>query len=52
VVPKILNLENPIDEPKINYAMKTESQNMKYALKNAFGFGGVNVSLLFRKWEK
>ncbi len=26
-------------------------QKMRYALSNGFGFGGVNASLLLKRWE-
>ncbi|CEP60067.1 fatty acid synthase CEM1 LALA0_S01e02278g [Lachancea lanzarotensis] len=31
---------------------KPDSQKLRYALANSFGFGGINSSLLFRKWER
>lgn len=48
-MPKILNLDNPIEDPKINYVRENKAKDIKYALKNAFGFGGVNVSILYKK---
>ena len=30
---------------------KLENQDIKYAMSNSFGFGGTNVSLVFKKFE-
>ncbi|EAR96536.1 3-oxoacyl-(acyl carrier) synthase II (macronuclear) [Tetrahymena thermophila SB210] len=51
ISPLIKNLQNPISEPFVNLSKETVSHDIKYALKNSFGFGGVNVSLLFKKFE-
>jgi len=52
-VPAILNLENPESEIPLNYVRNGSiSQNIKYALKNSFGFGGTNTSLLFKKYQE
>jgi len=47
-----LNLENP-DElcKKINLTRKLEERRIKYALKNNFALGGVNSSLVLRRYE-
>jgi 3-oxoacyl-[acyl-carrier-protein] synthase II len=56
-------LQNGLVPPTINYKVPDEECNLdvvpntarkkvvSYALSNSFGFGGHNVSLLFRKWE-
>ena len=50
VLPPTLNLE----ETDIDYGFdlipkKARTQSVEYALSNSFGFGGVNVCLLFKK---
>ena len=32
-------------------ALVARPQKMRYALSNGFGFGGVNASLLLKRWE-
>ena len=53
ILPPTLNLEDPIDEAAgldlvPNTAKKCE---VNIAMSNSFGFGGTNVSLLFKKVE-
>lgn len=48
IAPKILNLDNPIPSPCLNLASVNTPISSKIGIKNAFGFGGVNVSLLFK----
>lgn len=53
VVPPTLNLINP-DEAADGLdlvALSARHMPIRYALSNGFGFGGVNASLLFRRWE-
>ena len=53
VVPPTLNLSNP-DEAAAGLdlvALNARHMPIHYALSNGFGFGGVNASLLFRRWE-
>lgn len=53
VVPPTLNLINP-DEAADGLdlvALNARHMPIRYALSNGFGFGGVNASLLFRRWE-
>jgi len=47
-----LNLENP-DElcKKVNLVRKLEERPVRYALKNNFALGGVNSSLVLRRYE-
>ena len=53
IVPPTINHFN--DDPNIeplNFALnKTVKHNINFALSNAFGFGGHNVSLAFRKFD-
>lgn len=53
IVPPTLNLLNPdvaVGGLKLN-GVKAQPKSLTYALSNGFGFGGVNASLLFRRWE-
>lgn len=52
VVPGTLNLENPDEECDLNYmAGGAKKLDPRYALCNSAGFGGTNVSILYKKWE-
>jgi 3-oxoacyl-[acyl-carrier-protein] synthase II len=49
IVPKIYNLTHP--EPiEINYVKENYDQSIKYLLKNSFGFGGINVSAVVKRY--
>ena len=53
IAPMTLNLENP-DEAAAGIDIvhgKARPMNIEYALSNGFGFGGVNASVLFRRWH-
>lgn len=52
VAPAILNLQTP-DSAAEGLDLvhgKSRQMPMEYALSNGFGFGGVNASVLFRRW--
>ncbi|HEJ6926918.1 TPA: beta-ketoacyl-ACP synthase II [Serratia marcescens] len=53
IAPATLNLDNP--DPAAAglhlVAKQVESMNMTYALSNGFGFGGVNASILLKRWQ-
>lgn len=53
VVPPTLNLHHPDEEAAGLHlvALQARPQKMRYALSNGFGFGGVNASLLLKRWE-
>jgi len=53
VVPPTLNLHHPDAEAEGLHLVALTSQplEMRYALSNGFGFGGVNASLLLKRWE-
>jgi len=53
VVPPTLNLINPDEaaEGLDLVALNARHMPIHYALSNGFGFGGVNASLLFRRWK-
>lgn len=53
VVPPTLNLVHP-DEAADGLdlvGLKSRTMLITHALSNGFGFGGVNASVLFRRWE-
>ena len=52
-IPPTINFANPDPECDLNYTFnKPQDRNVNYALSNAFGFGGHNTSVIFRKFEK
>ncbi|HGI8148999.1 TPA: beta-ketoacyl synthase N-terminal-like domain-containing protein, partial [Klebsiella pneumoniae] len=53
MVPPTLNLHHPDEEAAgMNLvALQARPQKMRYALSNGFGFGGVNASLLLKRWQ-
>jgi 3-oxoacyl-[acyl-carrier-protein] synthase II len=53
IVPATLNFKHP-DEAvgKVNIVHgDAQPMRIEYALSNGFGFGGVNASVLFKRWE-
>ncbi|MCY1553702.1 3-oxoacyl-[acyl-carrier-protein] synthase 2 [compost metagenome] len=50
--PPTLNLHEPDAASRGLDLVRSESRpvDMEYALSNGFGFGGVNASLVFRRW--
>lgn len=53
IAPMTLNLENPDEAAQGIDIVRGEARPMKieYALSNGLGFGGVNASVLFRRWQ-
>lgn len=53
IVPPTLNLWNPdaAAEGLDLVALEARKTSIEYALSNGFGFGGVNASVLFRRWD-
>lgn len=53
IAPPTLNLHHPDTEAKGVHlvALTAQPLEMRYALSNGFGFGGVNASLLLKRWE-
>jgi 3-oxoacyl-[acyl-carrier-protein] synthase II len=50
LVPPTINLDNPDPECDLDYVPhKARDLHVTVAMKNSFGFGGHNVSLIFRK---
>ncbi|MGA2232233.1 MAG: beta-ketoacyl-ACP synthase II [Tepidisphaeraceae bacterium] len=51
LIPPTINLDNPDPECDLDYVPhKARDLKVTYAMKNSFGFGGHNVSLVFRKF--
>lgn len=51
-IPPTINLENPDPACRLNYVPNVaQKATLRAALSNSFGFGGINGSLVFRKWE-
>ena len=51
-VPPTINLENPDSDCDLDYvANESRSQTVNIALSNSFGFGGHNVTLVFKKYS-
>jgi 3-oxoacyl-[acyl-carrier-protein] synthase II len=49
VVPPTINLDHPDDDVRVDIPDKAREMAVPAALNDSFGFGGHNVSLLFRK---
>ena len=51
-IPPTINFTNPDPECDLNYTFnKPQDRKVNYALSNAFGFGGHNTSVIFKKYE-
>jgi len=52
-LPPTINLENTDPECKLDYvANKAISHNFDIGLSNSFGFGGINATLVMRRWTE
>ena len=52
-IPPTINLDNPDPECKLNYVPnKAIKHNFDVALSNSFGFGGINATLIMRRWTE
>ena len=52
IIPPTINLDNPDPACDLFYAPhKAVNRDIDYSLSNSFGFGGVNGSVLFKKYE-
>ena len=53
VLPPTINLDNVDPECKLDYVPnKAISHTFDIALSNSFGFGGINATLIMRKWDE
>lgn len=53
LVPPTINYFTPDPKCDLNYTTnEAESRKVNYAINNAFGFGGHNTSLVFKKFEE
>jgi 3-oxoacyl-[acyl-carrier-protein] synthase II len=51
-IPPTINFVNPDPDCDLNYTFnKPQDRKVNYALSNAFGFGGHNTSVIFKKFE-
>jgi len=52
ILPPTMNLDNPDPECTLDYVPnKPISHSFDIALSNSFGFGGINATLIMRRWE-
>ncbi len=52
-VPPTINFENPDPDCDLNYTFnKPQKKDVVYAMSNAFGFGGHNTSIIFKRFEE
>jgi 3-oxoacyl-[acyl-carrier-protein] synthase II len=52
-IPPTINQDNPDPECDLNYTPNEPvERDITYAMNNAFGFGGHNTTLIFKKFEK
>lgn len=52
IIPPTINFENPDPDCDLNYTFnKAQKRDVNVALSNAFGFGGHNTSVLFKKYQ-
>jgi len=52
MIPPTINLTHPDPECDLNYSpLKATKKDIQYAMSNAFGFGGHNASIVFKKNE-
>ena len=51
ILPPTINLEHPDEECDLDYVPNVaRSVDIRCAMKNSFGFGGTNASLVIRRW--
>ena len=52
-LPPTINLENPDPDCHLDYVPnKAVDHSFEYALSNSFGFGGINASLIMKRWTE
>ena len=47
-----LNLTNIDEESKINHCLERKECKVRYILKNSFGFGGTNSTIILKIYDK
>ncbi len=53
MIPPTINYENPDPDCDLNYTInEAEARDITYGINNAFGFGGHNTSLVFKKFQE
>ncbi len=55
IVPPTINhfTDDPAFDPKLNFTFNTaQKRNIRAAISNTFGFGGHNVTSIFKKYEE
>ena len=53
IIPPTINYEHPDPECDLNYTTnEAEVRNISYGLNNAFGFGGHNTTVVFKKFAE
>jgi 3-oxoacyl-[acyl-carrier-protein] synthase II len=53
MVPPTINFEEPDPECDLNYTPnEAVKKDIRYALKESFGFGGHNSAVIFKRWEE
>jgi len=51
-IPPTINFANPDPDCDLNYTFnKPQERKVNYAISNAFGFGGHNTTVIFKKYE-
>ena len=52
IIPPTINLDEPDPKCDLDYVPHNARRNeVRIALSNSFGFGGINASIVFRKYE-
>ncbi|MGA7838690.1 MAG: beta-ketoacyl-ACP synthase II [Ignavibacteriaceae bacterium] len=53
IVPPTINFEHPDPECELNYTFnKPEEKKVNFSMSNAFGFGGHNTTVIFKKYSE
>lgn len=52
LIPPTINLDEPDPKCDLDYVPhQARRSNIRYALSNSFGFGGINASIVFKRYE-